>query len=188
MTRLSRIVEQNRQRLRTDINYVVLKTAADIAKEGNTLASAVDVGNETKFKEQNELAINNLNYLYKQAQENIVNILKTAVEKLQQDIQELHQNSLLQELVRLDDSKVSRQINSKITQTKIGSGTKLNNLLNSLEKGTPAFGYFAIVLTALGQSAINQETWNKMYDANQALKEALDYVLQLRAISPCRSP
>ncbi|WP_166482568.1 GTPase [Scytonema sp. UIC 10036] len=170
LTRLSCIVEQNRQRLRTNIKCVVSKTAKDIVKEGNTLANTLDIGNETEFKQQEELTINNLKLIDKQAQESIVDIFKKAAIKLQNDIQELHQNSLLQELVSLDDKKVSQQINSKIIQTKISFGTKLNDLINSSQKLTPLFASSSIAFIALGQSAINKETWDKMHNAHQVLK------------------
>jgi small GTP-binding protein len=173
LNNLSVIVDRNRQRLRTDINTVVLKTTANIVKEGNALADEVAVGKEKELKERSELAKKNLQKFHQQAETEIVEILEKSVAKMQQDIQGLKDNLLLKELIKIDDREISKGVHSKITQTKIGSGIALNNFLESLEEASSFLANSGVILFAIGQSAINDDTMNKMSDACKSYAEAL---------------
>lgn len=96
LSRLSRRINKERERLRTRINSITLDMSTAIVEEGNNLASAV--GNQ-EFESLTQQTQSNVHKHYKQAGEAIEQKISDAIESIRYEVEaELHSN-LTQALV-----------------------------------------------------------------------------------------
>ncbi|MBV6622073.1 MAG: 50S ribosome-binding GTPase [Rivularia sp. (in: Bacteria)] len=97
LTRLSRAVRKERDRLRTKVKNIALEMSAAIAREGTILASAV--GTEQDFEKLNKQSELNVEQQYEQAETKLQNAVNSAVEDIQEEIKEVLQGNLVQAFI-----------------------------------------------------------------------------------------
>ncbi|MGB6301450.1 MAG: TerB family tellurite resistance protein [Rivularia sp. (in: cyanobacteria)] len=97
LTRLSRTVRKERDRLRTKIKSIALEMSAAIAKEGVLLASAV--ATEQDFEKLNKQAELNVQQQYEQAETKLQNTVNSAVEDIREEVKEVLQGNLVQTFI-----------------------------------------------------------------------------------------
>lgn len=94
LTRLSRTVRKERDRLRTKVKSIALEMSTAITKEGTILASAVGI--EQDFKELNENAEFNVQQQYEKAETTLQAAVNSAVEDIREEVGEVLQGNLVQ--------------------------------------------------------------------------------------------
>jgi GTP-binding protein EngB required for normal cell division len=109
LTRLSRTVRKERDRLRTKVQGITLKMSAAVAQEGFVLAA--EVGTQADFSILNQQAEINIRQHYEQAEDALQTVINAAVESIQLEVEKVLQSDLTQAFVaRLEaDQKISAQ-------------------------------------------------------------------------------
>ncbi|AFY55128.1 putative GTPase [Rivularia sp. PCC 7116] len=97
LTRLSRTVRKERDRLRTIVKSIALEMSAAIAKEGFCLASAV--GTEQDFEKLNKQTEINVQEQYEKAEKKLQNYVNSAVEDIREEVAEVLQGNLVQAFI-----------------------------------------------------------------------------------------
>ncbi|MEM9923142.1 MAG: GTPase [Cyanobacteria bacterium P01_D01_bin.50] len=97
LTRLSRTVRKERDRLKTKVKSIALEMSAAIAKEGSILASAV--GTEQDFEKINKQSELNVEQQYEQAETKLQNAVNSAVEDIREEVKEVLQGNLIQAFI-----------------------------------------------------------------------------------------
>ena len=96
LSRLSRRINQERERLRTKVKSIALEMSTAIAQEGIRLTSAIDGSQITELTAQAEL---NLRKQYEQAGEKLENTLNLALESIRSTVTEELQSNLTQSFI-----------------------------------------------------------------------------------------
>ncbi|MEH2255046.1 GTPase [Nostoc sp.] len=105
LTRLSRTVRKERDRLRIKVNNIALQMSAAIAKEGTILAAGV--GSEQDFTMLNKQTEINIKQYYEKAEAQLQYVINTAVEDIRQEVEEVLQSNLVQTFITFLKKKQS---------------------------------------------------------------------------------
>jgi GTP-binding protein EngB required for normal cell division len=97
ITRLSRTLRKERDRLRTKIKSIALEMSTAIAKEGILLASAVGI--EQDFEKVNKQSELNVQQQYEIAEKKLQVAVNSAVEDIQEEVKEVLQGNLVQAFI-----------------------------------------------------------------------------------------
>lgn len=97
LTRLSRTVRKERDRLRTKVQNIALEMSSAVAKEGTTLAAAV--GSDQNFETLNKQAELNVQKHYEKVETKLQDVINAAVESIQHEIEGVLQSNLVQTFV-----------------------------------------------------------------------------------------
>lgn len=141
LNRLSYVVRQERDRLRTQTRSIALHLTAAIVNEGTLLATAV--GGEEDIEALAKQAESNVQKYYKKAGVEMEEVVQSAVESLHEEIREVLQSDLAQAFVaRLEVRKVEsgyRDTNSsfgdsqKVFTRKAEPGVDVERLRSQIE-------------------------------------------------------
>ncbi|NEP00186.1 MAG: GTPase [Symploca sp. SIO2E9] len=103
LTRLSRKVRQERDRLRTKVKSIILQMSLAVVQEGHTLAAAV--GSNEDFDMLSKQAELNVRQHYEKVEYEMDSAVNAAVEEISQEVEEVMQSPLFQAFVaRLESS------------------------------------------------------------------------------------
>jgi len=122
LTRLSRTVRKERERLRTKVQGIVLEMSSAIAQEGIALAAPVGVGSKEEFEKLKKEAEVNVQKHYEKAETKLQEAVNTAVEYIQQEVEEVLQSNLVKTFVAcLDRSQniSARNVDSGLDEERI---------------------------------------------------------------------
>jgi hypothetical protein len=97
LTRLSRTVRKERDRLRTKVQSIALRMSSAVANEGTILAAAV--GSDQNFERLNKQAELNVQKHYEKAENEMQEAVNVAVESIRQEVEEVLQGNLVQTFV-----------------------------------------------------------------------------------------
>ena len=97
LTRLSRTVRKERDRLRTKVQSIALRMSSAVANEGTSLAAAV--GGEPNFEMLNKQAELNVQKHYEKAENEIQEAVNAAVEAIRQEVEEVFESNLVKTFV-----------------------------------------------------------------------------------------
>lgn len=97
LTRLSRTVRKERDRLRTKVQTIALRMSSAVANEGTILAAAV--GGDRNFENLNKQAELNVQKHYEKAENEMQVAVNTAVEDIRQEVEEVLQGNLVKTFV-----------------------------------------------------------------------------------------
>ena len=97
LTRLSRTVRKERDRLRTKVQRIALEMSSAIAKEGTTLSTAV--GSEQNFEMLSKQADLNVQKHYEQAEAKRQEAFDAAVEDIRQEVEQVLASHLVQAFI-----------------------------------------------------------------------------------------
>jgi len=97
LTRLSRTVRKERDRLRTKVQNIALEMSSAVAKEGTLLASTV--GTEQDFEMLNKQTELNVKKHYEKAETKLQDAVDAAVEDIRQEVEEVLSGNLVQAFV-----------------------------------------------------------------------------------------
>ena len=97
ITRLSRSVRKERDRLRTKVKSIALEMSSAIAKEGVFLASAV--GTQEDFEKLNKQTESNIQQQYEKAETKLQDAANSAVEDIREQVAEVLQGNLVQTFI-----------------------------------------------------------------------------------------
>lgn len=97
LTRLSRTVRKERDRLRTKVQSIALEMSSGVAQEGTILASAV--GTEQDFEILNKQAEINVQKHYEKAETKLQYAIDSAVEDIRQEVEEVLSGNLVKAFV-----------------------------------------------------------------------------------------
>jgi GTP-binding protein EngB required for normal cell division len=97
LTRLSRTVRKERDRLRTKVQNIALEMSSAVAKEGTILASTV--GTEQDFEMLNKQTELNVKKHYEKAETKLQDAVDAAVEDIRQEVEEVLSGNLVQAFV-----------------------------------------------------------------------------------------
>jgi GTP-binding protein EngB required for normal cell division len=129
LTRLSRTVRKERDRLRTKVKNIALEMSSGVASEGNTLAAAV--GSDQNFESLNKQAELNVQKHYEKAETKLQDAVNLAVEDIRQEVEEVLEGNLVKSFVACLDK------NQNISAQNAGSGMdveRLKDQVNWLKK------------------------------------------------------
>ncbi len=128
LTRLSRTVRKERDRLRTKVKSITLEMSAAIAKEATILASVV--GTEKDFEEFNKITELNVQQQYEKAETKLQDAVNSAVEDIREQVAEVLQGNLVQTFIAClgNTQNVSAENVASGTNTK-----RLNGQVNFLK-------------------------------------------------------
>ncbi|MEG4043104.1 hypothetical protein QUA25_01290 [Microcoleus sp. Pol17C6] len=129
LTRLSRTVRKERDRLRTKVKNIALEMSSGVASEGNTLAAAV--GSEQKFENLNKQAELNVQKHYEKAETKLQDAVNVAVEDIRQEVEKVLEGDLVKSFVACLDK------NQNISAQNLGAGMDMERLksqVNLLKK------------------------------------------------------
>jgi len=96
LSRISRRINKERERLRTKVKSITLEMSAAINTEGERLASAVG---DSGFEELNKRAEINIRKYYENAGEELENTIKSALESMREEVEAELQSNLTQTFV-----------------------------------------------------------------------------------------
>ncbi|WP_414620313.1 GTPase [Calothrix sp. CCY 0018] len=97
ITRLSRSVRKERDRLRTKVKSIALEMSSAIAKEGVFLASAV--GRQEDFEKLNKQTESNIQQQYEKAETKLQDAANSAVKDIREQVAEVLQGNLVQTFI-----------------------------------------------------------------------------------------
>lgn len=97
LTRLSRTVRKERDRLRTKVQSIALRMSSAVANEGTILAAAV--GSDQNFEKLNKQAELNVQKHYEKAENEMQEAVNAAVESIRQEVEEVLQGNLVKSFV-----------------------------------------------------------------------------------------
>jgi len=127
LNRLSRIVRQERDRLRTQTRSVALHQSAAIVNEGTFLATAV--GGKEDIEALAKQAESNVQKYYEKAGVEMEEVVKAAVESLHEEIREVLQSDLAQALL----ARLRLEINQKVSARKVESKVDVERLRSQVQ-------------------------------------------------------
>ncbi|MEG4217825.1 50S ribosome-binding GTPase [Microcoleus sp. Pol14C6] len=125
LTRLSRTVRKERDRLRIKVKNIALEMSSGVASEGNTLAAAV--GSDGDFESLNKQAELNLQKHYEKAERKLQEAVNVAVEEIQQEVEEVLEGNLVKSFVACLDK------NQNISGQNLGSGMDVERLKDQVD-------------------------------------------------------
>jgi len=120
LTRLSRTVRKERDRLQTKVKNIALEMSSGVASEGNTLAAAV--GSEQKFENLNKQAEMNVQKHYKKAETKLQEAVNVAVEDIRQEVKKVLEGDLVKSFVACLDK------NQNISAQNLEAGINVERL------------------------------------------------------------
>jgi small GTP-binding protein len=120
LTRLSRTVRKERDRLRTKVQSIALEMSSAVAKEGTVLAAAV--GSEQDFEVLNKQAALNVQKHYEKAETKLQEAANAAVEAIQQEVEEVFESNLAQAFVACLDR------NQNVSAQNAGAGMDMERI------------------------------------------------------------
>jgi len=97
LTRLSRTVRKERDRLRTKVKNIALEMSSGVASEGNTLAA--EIGSDQNFERLNKQAELNVQKHYEKAETKLQDAVNVAVEDIRQEVEEVLEGNLVKSFV-----------------------------------------------------------------------------------------
>jgi len=97
LTRLSRTVRKERDRLRTKVKNIALEMSSGVASEGNTLAAAV--GSDPNFERLNKQTELNVQKHYEKAETKMQEAVNVAVNDIQQNVEKVLEGDLVKSFV-----------------------------------------------------------------------------------------
>ena len=97
LTRLSRTVRKERDRLRTKVQNIALEMSSAVAKEGTSLAAAV--GSEQDFEMLNKQAELNVQKHYEKAESKLQDTVNTAADDIRQEVTEVFESNLVKTFI-----------------------------------------------------------------------------------------
>lgn len=155
LTRLSRTVRKERERLRTKVQGIVLEMSSAIAQEGIALAAPVGVGSKEEFEKLNKEAEVNVQKHYEKAETKLQEAVNTAVEYIQQEVEGVLQSNLVKTFVAcLDRSQnISAQnVDSGLDEERIkGQVNMLKSIGDTAGVSLTKLATRGVVKTASGQ-------------------------------------
>ncbi|MEG4203403.1 50S ribosome-binding GTPase [Microcoleus sp. Pol7_A1] len=119
LTRLSRTVRKERDRLRTKVKNIALEMSSGVASEGNTLAAAIGDQNFERLNKQAEL---NVQKHYEKAETKLQDAVNVAVEDIRQEVEEVLEGNLVKSFVACLDK------NQNISAQNLGAGMDVERL------------------------------------------------------------
>jgi hypothetical protein len=155
LTRLSRTVRKERDRLRTKVQKIALEMSSAVAKEGTILAVAV--GTDQDFEILNKQTELNVQNHYEKAETKLQDAIDAAVEDIRQEVEEVLSGNLVQAFVTcleksqnvsaknpdsgMDVERIKGQVNflKNIGET---AGVKFTNLATRSFANTAGQGFF----------------------------------------------
>jgi GTP-binding protein EngB required for normal cell division/uncharacterized protein YidB (DUF937 family) len=120
LTRLSRTVRKERDRLRTKVKNIALEMSSGVASEGNTLAAAA--GSDQNFERLNKQAELNVQKHYEKAETKLQDAVNVAVEDIRQEVEEVLEGNLVKSFVACLDK------NQNISAENLGAGMDVERL------------------------------------------------------------
>lgn len=171
LTRLSRTVRKERDRLRTKVQSIALELSSAVAQEGTTLAAAV--GTEQDFEILNKQTELNVQKHYEKAETKLQDAIDTAVEDIRKELEEVLSGNLVKAFVAcleksqnvsaknlysgMDIERIKGQVNflKNIGET---AGVKLTNLATRSFVNTAGEGFLRsidVVGSGLHQSVLS---------------------------------
>lgn len=120
LTRLSRTVRKERDRLQTKVKNIALEMSSGVASEGNTLAAAV--GSDQNFERLNKQAELNVQKHYEKAETKLQDAVNVAVEDIRQEVEEVLEGNLVKSFVACLDK------NQNISAENLGAGMDVERL------------------------------------------------------------
>ena len=129
LTRLSRTVRKERDRLRTKVKNIALEMSSGVASEGNTLAAAV--GSDANFENLNKQAELNVQKHYEKAETKLQEAVNVAVDDIQKEVEKILEGDLVKSFVACLDK------NQNISAQNLGAGMDMERLksqVNLLKK------------------------------------------------------
>ena len=124
LTRLSRTVRKERDRLRTKVQSVALEMSSAVAKEGTNLAVAV--GSAQDFEMLNKQAELNVHKHYEKAEIKLQEAVNAAAEDMRQEVQEVFQSNLVKAFVACLDRT------QNVSSQNISSGMDMERIKNQM--------------------------------------------------------
>jgi GTP-binding protein EngB required for normal cell division len=120
LTRLSRTVRKERDRLRTKVKNIALEMSSGVASEGNTLAAAV--GSDANFENLNKQAELNVQKHYEKAETKLQDAVDVAVKDIQQEVEKVLEGDLVKSFVACLDK------NQNISAQNLAAGMDMERL------------------------------------------------------------
>jgi GTP-binding protein EngB required for normal cell division len=120
LTRLSRSVRKERDRLRTKVHSIALEMSSAVAKEGTILAAAL--GSDRDFDLLNKQAALNVQKHYEKAETKLQEAVNAAVEDIQQEVEEVFESNLAQAFV------ACLERNQNVSAQNVGSGMDMERI------------------------------------------------------------
>jgi small GTP-binding protein len=120
LTRLSRTVRKERDRLRTKVQSITLEMSSAVANEGTILAAAL--GSDRDFEVLNKQAGLNVQKHYEKAETKLQEAVNAAVEAIQQELEEVFESNLAQAFV------ASLDRNQSVSAQNMGSGMDMERI------------------------------------------------------------
>ncbi|WP_335048650.1 LeoA/HP0731 family dynamin-like GTPase [Nostoc sp.] len=157
LTRLSRTVCKERERLRTKFQSIGLEMSSAIAKEGIKLANSVGTTTEEDFETLNkQIALNVQNY-YETAIEELKIVVEKAVDEITQEVKKVLQSNLAKTFITCLEN--TQKVSAKNIDNNI-SGERLQSQVEALQKigdvlGVPWDKFTAGRVAASGQGFVN---------------------------------
>ncbi|MDF5717495.1 MAG: 50S ribosome-binding GTPase [Rhizonema sp. NSF051] len=99
LTRLSRTVRKERERLRTKFHSIGIEMSSAIAKEGIKLAYSVGTTTQEDFEKLNQTTESNVQKYYDNVTEKLKNLIEVAVEDISQEVKKVLQSNLAQTFI-----------------------------------------------------------------------------------------
>ncbi|MBR8835180.1 MAG: 50S ribosome-binding GTPase [Stigonema ocellatum SAG 48.90 = DSM 106950] len=133
LTRLSRTVRKERDRLRTKVKNIALEMSSAVAKEGIILSTVV--GTEQNFDILNKQAELHVQKHYEKAESKIQEVVDTAVESIREEVEQVLSGNLVQTFVacleksqnvsgeNIDSSMDTERIKGQVTWLQNIAGT-----------------------------------------------------------------
>jgi len=125
LNRLSRIVRQERERLRTKVRGMALRLSAAVVNEGTVLAAAL--GGEENMEVLAKQAENNVQKYCEKAAAEMEEAFKAAVESLQEEIKDLLQSDLAQAFV------ARLEVNQKVSARNVEPGVDMKRVREQVD-------------------------------------------------------
>ncbi|MHC5849591.1 GTPase [Nostoc sp.] len=157
LTRLSRTVCKERERLRTKFQSIGLEMSSAIAKEGIKLANSVGTTTKEDFETlNNQIALNVQNY-YETAIKELKIVVEKAVEEITQEVKKVLQSNLAKTFITCLEN--TQKVSAKNIDNNI-SGERLQSQVEALQKigdvlGVPWDKFTAGRVAASGQGFVN---------------------------------
>lgn len=125
LTRLSRTVRKERDRLRTKVKNIALEMSSGVASEGNTLAAAV--GSDRNFEMLNKQAELSVQTHYEKAETKLQDAVNVAVDDIQQEVEKVLEGNLVKSFVACLDK------NQNISAQNPGSGMDVERIKSQVD-------------------------------------------------------
>ncbi len=136
LTRLSRTVRKERERLRTKFRSLALEISSAIAKEGIKLAYSVGTTTQEDFEKLNTQTELNVQKHYENATEKLKSLVEVAVEEISQEVTKVLQSNLAQTFIaclentqKLSTKNVDNDMNVERLQGQVEALQKIGDVL-----------------------------------------------------------